>query len=373
VEYALEGHGYSVARVVRGVLHAEGLTGPELHFVDSIMQRIEATPRDEDADLKMLGRMVREVRHAARSRLAAGRGAAKDAPSPAAASPGGDELTLEAPPGLLSTLRPLSSNGPLEGFALRTAAAAKGVFDKLGPEMGLQVTQCTLEKNEAGDEDMLIGVHWPARSADVRPNDRVSGGVLIALRRDHLGAYRLQALPRLYRKVCQNGMVMPLRDVSIHEIDPRPLFASPDNFPLAVALEKATRACLDHTMFEWAAERCRRSAGEDTGPSATPLASLLESRLRPQVLWAVHRRYAMARDFTRWGMVNAVTAEARTAPSALMLRLERVGGELAAAADATPAPRRASSPSIAAVMASMEDLVLRTGSPARGPKKTPGE
>jgi hypothetical protein len=40
----------------------------------------------------------------------------------------------------------------------------------------------------------------------------------------------------------------------------------------------------------------------------------------------VFRRYTEQGDPTRWGLVNAVTAEARTMSSALMLDLERLGG-----------------------------------------------
>jgi hypothetical protein len=43
----------------------------------------------------------------------------------------------------------------------------------------------------------------------------------------------------------------------------------------------------------------------------------------------VLRRYQSAGDLTRWGLVNAVTAEARGATSELALHLEQLGTELA--------------------------------------------
>ena len=50
-----------------------------------------------------------------------------------------------------------------------------------------------------------------------------------------------------------------------------------------------------------------------------------------------------AASLTRWGLANAVMAEARTAPSALMLELERLGGELRSSPPAEASPPRAPS------------------------------
>jgi hypothetical protein len=216
------------------------------------------------------------------------------------------------------------------GLAFRVATGAKEVFDGVQKDAPLRVTQCTLESGPQGGH-LLLGMHCPARTAAVRVNDDVAAGVLIALRGEARQGYKLKVVPRVFRKVCSNGMVVFRGDAAAHEIDPGLLVDDGDPVSLYQAIEEATRACFHQKVFAEAVERCRWSATERLDSDGAEFADVLDALLGAELGETVRRRYRSEGDFTRWGMVNAMTAEARTAPGELMLELEHFGGVLAEA------------------------------------------
>jgi hypothetical protein len=174
---------------------------------------------------------------------------------------------------------------------------------------------------------MLLGVHSPTLCADVRLNDPVTSGVLVALHGEPGGGgYRLRVLPRLYRKVCSNGAVL-ISTGTVEELDPRLLLNAGEPERLIHAIMRMTAACFEPGVFQATVNHFRRSASE---PASETFSLLMEAGLNPLVIRSMFRRYTERGDFTRWGLGNAVTAEARTASGALMLELEQLGGVLLA-------------------------------------------
>jgi hypothetical protein len=246
----------------------------------------------------------------------------------------GDPQAVPEPPELLSTLRSLGPRGPLNGLALRVASAAKTAFDTCREALQLRLTVCTLDKGERGDERLLLSIYSPKLQADVRVDDTVAAGVLVALQGEPDGVLcRLEVTPRMYRKICQNGLIVFQGDAPAHELDLQRLLRSEAPEPLAHALEHTIRACFDVKVFESAVNSCRRSANEAIADRSH--AESLVSSLSPGVRRDVLYRFSAEGDLTRWGLLNAVTAEARTAPSGLLLDLERLGGKLARQSVAT--------------------------------------
>ncbi|PTL76543.1 hypothetical protein [Vitiosangium sp. GDMCC 1.1324] len=301
MEYALDGYGYSVVRVLRDMLRHRQSDGEKVNdsWAEALLRAIESG-RSEDIIVKSLSRLLL----------------------------GDEQPAFEQPPELLSTLRSLGHHGPLNGLALRVASAAKIAFDVFQHTLKPRIAVCSIEKGDRGDEHMLLGMYSPTLTADVRVGDSVAAGVLVALHGEPGGGgCRLEVLPRMYRKVCQNGAIVFLEDARSHELHLHRHLLSEAVEPLAHVLEQMIRACFDATVLEPAVDSFQRSANEPLGDGG--LAESLVSGLSPGVMQAVLNRYRTEGDFTRWGLLNAVTAEARTAPSGLLLQLERLGGELA--------------------------------------------
>ena len=216
----------------------------------------------------------------------------------------------------------------MDGLALRVASATKAAFDAFWQSLKPRITVCSIEKDSHGDEHMLLGVYSPHLAAEIRAGDTVAAGVLVALRGEPGGSgYQLEVVPRLYRKICQNGTVVHQESALSHRIELQRLLGSETVAPLAHALEHALRDCLDAKVFEAAVDSFRRSANDPLHDERQ--ADALVGGLSREERQAVLQRYRAEQDFTRWGLLNAITAEARTAPSDSLLRLERLGGKLA--------------------------------------------
>jgi hypothetical protein len=157
---------------------------------------------------------------------------------------------------------------------------------------------------------------------------------MIALHGDPDGECRLEVLPRVYRKICTNGLVQFSEHGAAREIPPQLLWCADLRRPLVEAIVQAIRGCLDPDVFEAAVQGLRRTASEHLR-MVDAIALVRNVALPREAMRAVLRRFRHARDLTRWGLINAVTAEARTVPSTLQLALERSGGTLAG-----PPPRR---------------------------------
>jgi hypothetical protein len=302
MEYALQGYGYSIARVVRSELarrkgeHEQGFTS---------MDRVLSTLLDDsrgDLPESLLERMLKPL--------------LKD-------------YHLQSPPELLSSLRAAGPPGEMNNLMWRVASATKAAFDALRRVMELRLTICSLEKTDRGDEDLLLGVYSPSLTADVRVNDPVSAGVMVALHTERGGGgCRLEVVPRVYRKVCQNGTIVFVENAPAREFAQALLWKSEALELLMPELARMIHACLDANGFALTVSGFRRAAAEPLDDAA--LGASLGGHLSPEVERAVLTRYRASGEFTRWGLLNAVTAEARTAPSALMLNLERLAGALTA-------------------------------------------
>jgi len=144
----------------------------------------------------------------------------------------------------------------------------------------------------------------------VRAGDGVCGGFV--LHREGLGP--LQVFPRLFRKLCHNGQVMPLGeqgDVLQH-------FESP---------AAAWDYCLSAEFLEDATSLVRRSTLIPLGNPRPLFDWMPHPEMRQRALY----EWKQARDPSLWGAINAITASARRIViQSLRLDYETKAGEILA-------------------------------------------
>lgn len=125
----------------------------------------------------------------------------------------------------------------------------------------LWLQQQTAIFNEQAAEHLVLGVYSPSLTETIRVDDTVAAGVMVALHGDPGGDYRLEVLPRIYRKVCQNGMVIYRGKARSHEVEPEVLEDqwAPDR--LVAAIKRQIAACLART--ELSVERWSAPGGSE--------------------------------------------------------------------------------------------------------------
>ncbi len=134
-------------------------------------------------------------------------------------------------------------------------------------------------------------------------------------------------LTRIFRKVCENGAVVHVSDEPALEIAPHLLGAHRGR--LRDEIERRVAASLDPVIFAADVESFRAGAAEALDHRGGLAGALVWRKLPLARRDAVMRRFE-ADTWTRWGLANAVTAEARWSSTfAEALLLERLGGAVA--------------------------------------------
>ncbi len=171
-----------------------------------------------------------------------------------------------------------------------------------------------------------------ASSADVRAGDTVRAGVALRV----VGAEVL-VHPYTFRLVCANGAIAAhaLSTRRVERVERVDVVAS--GYDAAVALEavrEAVRACAAPAVFEEVAAEMRTAAEReaDVVLHLLPLLSRLAGEHAAHYLAMLLPDLRAAEDRTLFGLLNVVTAVARTEPDpAVRWDLESLGGSLPAA------------------------------------------
>ncbi len=296
MEYALEGHGYCWSRVFRERHAHRSPPGAERVRLDAEIDSLAATLSGREGGGALRDRMAQ----------------------------------LDAPADLLASLHVRAPGSRRAALALDVATSVKEVFGRIGPEMDLRITHCTLDEQAAPGAYLLLGACSRALVAEVAHGDSVAAGVLIALLDEGGGASpRVEVLSRIFRKVCENGAMVHERDERALAVDAQLLGAG--RARLTSEIERRVTAALDPSFFAAAVKAFEASAVDPLDHRGGDLGPLLRNALPYDQLQAVLARYA-AEAWTRWGLANALTAEARWAKTfADARRLERIGGTIARA------------------------------------------
>ena len=198
-----------------------------------------------------------------------------------------------------------------------------------------------IESADVTETRMYLKAVFPRLEGEVQPGDVVQSGVVISNSEIGLGAVSVQ--PLVFRLVCTNGMIA--RDAGLNryhvgrrngvgnqvELLLRDETKAADDRAFLMALQDVVKASLNRVQFDQLLHRLRE-ATEGTRIQQPPKAvetlgkafSLSEGE-RTSVLENLIR----GRDYSRWGLLNAVTAVAEnTASYDRATQLEETGGKI---------------------------------------------
>jgi hypothetical protein len=156
--------------------------------------------------------------------------------------------------------------------------------------------------------------------ADVRPNDKLQGGVALKASEREICLH-----PYLFRLVCKNGAIRA------HAIQTRRIDLSDTLLPevAAEALREAVRACCAEETFTEGIDEARSSTRSqvDLALEMIPMLAQMQRTLNPAVVHQILFRLMGETDRSRFALMNAVTSVAReTKDQDLRWRLEEFGG-----------------------------------------------
>jgi hypothetical protein len=303
MEYALEGYGYCRSRVIREALMRASLPSHLQPQVDAVLDQA-ARFNDERHQRALLTGMLQWA---------------------------GMSITEIHPPAeLLAALHVRAPESPLAGLAHDVATAFKGVLDGLGKRhIAALLTHCSFATGADGAVELVLGAWSPSIMTDVSRGDAIAAGFIVALhgRPAGEGDAHLKVLARVFRKVCENGAVSHDHDAEAGVVDPQLLWARREDLPDEI--DRRVTALLYTRALHAQAEQFRRSAAAQIDPHDRLAHMLLQRALRRDQQGNVWQRF-LPGEHTRWGLANAVTAEAHWATSfEEALHLEQLGASLA--------------------------------------------
>ena len=165
--------------------------------------------------------------------------------------------------------------------------------------------------------------------AEVRPGDRIRGGV--AVRADGVD---IQVHPYTFRKVCSNGAIAAhaLETRRIERVESTEVFAPSYDVAVVLAeLRLAVEGCAAPEAFAKTTNEMRSAAEvrADIALQLLPSIANLPQQLAATVLPLIFQRFAADADRSAFGLLNAVTSVARdTRDPAVRWRLEELGATI---------------------------------------------
>jgi hypothetical protein len=172
--------------------------------------------------------------------------------------------------------------------------------------------------------------------SDIRPGDRVQGGIALRTREDEILVH-----PYTFRQVCTNGAIHA-QTLETRRIERVQSFAA-DEAALEVMAElrEALHGCTAEEVFQVAFDQMRSALEQEADLLITVLPALtrLPQESAAQLLTQITGRFNSGHDRSRFGLMNAVTSIARdTRDPETRWRLEELGGGVIAFLAPVPKP-----------------------------------
>ena len=187
-------------------------------------------------------------------------------------------------------------------------------------------------KNVYDDGTILLARSVLPLTEEVTRGDRVHGGVAL---RSTMGVVEVH--PYTFREVCRNGAIqasaLGTEVVAIEEFETAAEAAG--------AVAEAIATCADPDVFGELVGQLRsaRDRRADLTLNLLPMLSSMPAEFACRLLGDIMSEFRKARDFSRYGLFNAVTAVAReTSDPEDRWRLEALGGSLVLPAPLAPRP-----------------------------------
>ncbi len=195
------------------------------------------------------------------------------------------------------------------------------------------------------DNKMYIQARWPRLVSEVKQGDPVQAGFVIS--NSEIGAGAISIQPMVYRLVCLNGMVRPMKisegALRRNHVG-RAINGDEENFEvysdetveaddkaLMLKIRDSIMALSDPELFTKLMEEMKRSA--NTKPVEEPVKAVEELakayQLPQKESNSVLESLIRGGDYSQWGMVNAVTSVANTIDDYdRAVELEHLGGRV---------------------------------------------
>ena len=198
-----------------------------------------------------------------------------------------------------------------------TTAEVLAVFSDVVAAHGGSVTDTSDDGERLFTRSLLPHVE------EVRPRDKVKGGVALQTRAEGVWVY-----PYVFRQVCSNGAIM------VEELEARSAGYVPQQ-PRDVALESIrdrVEACCAREVFVTTVHKMRAASYTKANLSHTllSLVSQLAAAASPTLLLQIKDRFFREGDRSMFGLANAITSIARdTQDPDMRWKLEEFGGGIA--------------------------------------------
>ncbi|UZR29045.1 DUF932 domain-containing protein [Methylococcus mesophilus] len=212
---------------------------------------------------------------------------------------------------------------------------AESVLPVLLEDRSIQVVS-----TEVTDLRLYIKALFPKVENEIKVGDPVQAGIVISNSEVGLGSLSVQ--PLVFRLVCTNGMISQDYGINRYHVGRRidgdgmevsKLFRdetlAADDRALALKLQDVVRGAMDPGRFGLLVERMRESTlGPAVGQPVAAVEVLAKKiGLRDGEKGSVLENLIRGQDYSRWGVLNAVTALANTHDSCdRATELESAGG-----------------------------------------------
>lgn len=166
--------------------------------------------------------------------------------------------------------------------------------------------------------------------ADVRPKDRMQGGVALKANQREISVH-----PYLFRMVCRNGAIRA-QAVQTRRLENTDIQSCEE---MTAALREAVRGCCVEEVFTKGVDEVRLAADSNVDLVLSMLSHLshLPSLVGHRIFGEILSQFFGDADRSRFALMNAVTSVAReTRDPELRWRLEELGGGIPASR--TPSP-----------------------------------
>lgn len=203
-------------------------------------------------------------------------------------------------------------------------------------EPGLRIVSCELTERR-----MYIQATTPRIAGEVKVGDEVQAGLLISNSEIGVGALMIQ--PLVYRLRCLNGLATPDQRFRARHLgrridqgeDLNAIFSdetrAADDRALLLKVRDVVKASLSEAGFNQTLERMKGLT--DQRIEASPEASVRMLARKVGILDgetpSILRQLIQDGDLSAWGMLNAVTAQAHSAPNYdRAVEFEQIGGTI---------------------------------------------